>query len=441
LPADYGMIRKIEVLFRKPRLLRWFLLDFIDNHGRPAISLVLFLGSKVMKVLGQRRRFTHLLMSAHRISNGKSRIINQSILNNRQEVLRESLQCIRERSDDAQALEMALGRTIILKKPSVKNNAVVEKGVLLITFTDSCGVLFNAFDFERIGKDYYIVLEPSWAGYCLPEILVWATLSHPVIVEATEPLDHSFVDAFSDNFKPIAIGASNWVDSRYFYPLKNAKKIYDVLYVTNYNKIKRHHVFFRAIARARSKDSDLKAAMACGSAGQDRDLVYALIDYYGVNDCLDIYENLGKEELNGLLNRSRCNVLLSLKEGSNRSIFESMFAGTPVILLSKNTGVRKDYVNESTGVLCTDRSLSDDIIKMKTDGLEWNAANWAHRDIAPEASTESLLSCIRQVDGNPDWGADSGILVKVNRPEVEYRDEVDYCVDFDVPAVLDRYRH
>lgn len=422
-------------------MLEWFLMDFVDKYGRPFIGFAFWGASLVMSVLGQKSRSIRFLMSSHRISNGKSRMINRHVVNNKPDILSECLRWVNERDNDVGSVEMAIGRTIILKQPVKEKGDITEKGVLLITFTDSCAVLFKEFDFERIGKDYYIVLEPSWAGYCLPEILVWATLSHPVIVEATEPLDYSFIQNFSDNLHPIAIGASNWVDSRYFYPLAEERVVYDAIYVTNYNRIKRHHVFFRAIARARENDSGFKAAMACGAAGEDRDLVHALIDYYGVRDCLDIYENLGKKELNQLLNRSRCNVLLSLKEGSNRSIFESMFSGLPVIVLSNNIGVRKDYINDFTGVLCSDHSLSDDFYKIKTNYARFDPARWALENISPEVSTETLALRIKELEGDPDWGKTKPVLVKVNRPEVEYKNEIEFDPGLNVNAVLGHYRN
>jgi glycosyltransferase involved in cell wall biosynthesis len=434
------MFRKTLAIVRNPRIVRWFFLDFIDNHGRLFIGFGLLMIAWCARLLGDDRQFIRYLMSAHRVSNGKCRWINQFVFRYKSEILRESLRWINSKKDDGKAIEMAIGRTIILKKTKKVNGVVVEKGVLLITFTDSCGILFKEYDFERIGQDYYIILEPSWAGYCLPELLVWATLSHPVIVEATEPLDYSFMENFSCNFHPISIGASNWVDNGFFYPLEGEERTYDAIYVTNYNRIKRHHVFFKAIAKARKNDRTFRASMACGSVGEDRELVHALIDFYGIRACLDIYEDLGKDELNRLLNRSRCNVLLSLKEGSNRSVFESMFAGLPVIVLSKNIGVRKDYINELTGVLCSDSSLADDFKRVKIDYDEFKPAEWASQNISPEVSTEKLASHIKEIADDSRWGVESNILVKVNRPEVEYKGEVKWDPGLDVRSVLNRFR-
>jgi hypothetical protein len=70
-------------------------------------------------------------------------------------------------------------------------DASVEKVLLRIKSTDSFGVLFKKFSFERIGIEFRILLEPSWASFCIPKILVRSSLGHPIIIEPTgsEPVN------------------------------------------------------------------------------------------------------------------------------------------------------------------------------------------------------------------------------------------------------------
>ena len=121
-------------------------MDYIDKYGRPLIGFVLFAGSILMKFFGQKSHSIRFLMSSHRISNGKLRLVNRLVVRNREDVLEESLLWVNKRDNDPRTLEMALGRTIILKKPVEQSGVVTEKGVFLITFTDSCDCPLYTFD-------------------------------------------------------------------------------------------------------------------------------------------------------------------------------------------------------------------------------------------------------------------------------------------------------
>lgn len=60
------------------------------------------------------------------------------------------------------------------------------------------------------------------------------------------------------------------------------------------------------------------------------------------------------------------NILLSLKEGSNRAIFEGFFANTPAIVLKSNIGVNKSYINEQTGRLIREDELPEALVEFRS---------------------------------------------------------------------------
>ncbi|WP_372997847.1 glycosyltransferase [Marinobacter sp.] len=389
--------------------------------------------------MGKKEKYFKNLMSAHRISNGQSGLAQELLIKNRSAMIDYATNYIKNKYYKETEISLAMGRAIILKAPLMRNSVVLEKGIILLKFTNSFGVLFQKYDFNRISEDYYIVLEPSWAGYCLPEIIVWASLNNPVIIQATDSCDLNFLTLVSDNLNGIPIGSSNWVDDSYFYPISGTKKVYDVLYVTNYNRIKRHHIFFKAISKAVTVDPCFRAAIACGAAGSDREVIFDLMDYYEVKDFIDIYESINKEKLNELINSSYCNVLLSLKEGSNRSLFETMFSGVPVILHKNNVGVRKDYINSLTGLLADDDSLLSAIIWIKDHFDQFDPLKWAIENISPEITTENLVSVIRKIEANQQWGRSSEIFVKVNSPEAKYKGSVPKGDLSDASIILNSY--
>ncbi|MCP4566778.1 MAG: hypothetical protein GY841_04260, partial [FCB group bacterium] len=130
----------------------------------------------------------------------------------------------------------------------IKEPSGEEKGVALVMFNDAFEKLRAEFDIARLLRDYYLVLEPSCSGYCIPEILQFIRYSDsPVIVQSSEVRDFDFLKRLNGNFIPVDYGASDWNDDRVFVDLE-MEKIYDCCYVAMWNDVKRHHALFRAVA-------------------------------------------------------------------------------------------------------------------------------------------------------------------------------------------------
>ena len=147
-----------------------------------------------------------------------------------------------------------------------------------------------------------------------------------------------------------------------------------------------------------------------------------LMDYYGVKSKVALFEDLSKSQVNDVLNRSRCNLLLSLKEGSNRSLFEAIFAGIPVILLEQNVGVNHDYVNSNTGKIVPETSLWRAMLEMKSGADHYSPREWAMANISPQQTTAKLGAELdRLFPGDPNRFRN--LVVKVNAPEVTYWEE------------------
>ena len=317
----------------------------------------------------------------------------------------------------------AAARTIILQQPKLEGE-IIKKGVMLITFTTTLPYFYHHIDINKLFKYYYIVLEPSWAGYCDPQILFFAQYRQPVIVQATEKLDRDFLYAIDTNLIPVDFGASDWVDYRIFKPIKNTTKKYDSIYVANYNSIKRLEIYLRALKSIHNSSADYKAAIICASWGDYRDYYRYLVKKYKLENMLDVYEDIDKNQLNTILNQSKVNILLSLKEGSNRSLFESMFAGTPVIALQNNIGINKDYINSQTGKLILDRELVATLLDFSKNYHQYDPLTWAMQNISPEASTAKLIQALSlKTDLPPD---NFRLAIKTNNPEVNYFHKAPY---------------
>lgn len=315
--------------------------------------------------------------------------------------------------------EVPLKRSIIVRWPDLVDGQVATKGIVIITFTQSFPYFFHKIDIQALATYFHIVLEPSSAGYMDPDILFWSRLSpHKVFVQSSELRDRVTLSSLAGNLVPVSFGASDWVDYQSFYPTDEQKE-YDACYVANINPVKRIHVFLRAIKElVEGGHNDFRAILVCASWGGHKEEIVALVEHYGVEKHCAVAFSLGKENLNRVLSKSKVNVLLSLKEGSNRSLFESMLADTPVIALQENIGVNKAYINEFTGQLIYEHSLASTLISMRESWKSFSPRRWAMLNIAPEVTSAKLTEVVRSHERNAP--SRQPIYVKTNNPEVNY---------------------
>lgn len=148
----------------------------------------------------------------------------------------------------------------------------------------------------------------------------------------------------------------------------------------------------------------------------------ALAGRYGVADQITLHESIPYSEVMRLVSASRLSILLSLKEGSNRALSESIFCDVPVVLTDVHVGgIRKNVVPE-TGWFVDDRELHLRLPEMveKAGDLaprEWGLANVScHRsgEIINELIAEHMTSI-----GAP-WT--SGVVPHANSPELSWLD-------------------
>jgi glycosyltransferase involved in cell wall biosynthesis len=301
-------------------------------------------------------------------------------------------------------------RLIVLAAPRVD-----QRGAILLKYTEYFRYFLRVFD-SQIFDRFDVVLEPSYVGYCLPDILEFQRAKRPVFVQVWEDRDRSLLERFAPRLRPVPLSPNAWTDHRIFRPLDGVKREYDVVTVGHWNPIKRHHALFRAL-RA-SGNRRIRVACVGAAWGGTRESVEAQAEWYQVRPQVDFYDSLDQTELNVLLNRSRAAILLSRKEGANKAIVESMFAGLPSFMRSGfNYGTEYPYMNQATGGFFEESGLSRLLCRIhegEFSGLrprDWVMQNWS-----PERSTVTLEECL--------FGDVSGRLaVKVNAPDVRYRDE------------------
>ncbi|MBT1450651.1 glycosyltransferase [Glaciecola sp. XM2] len=381
-----------------------------------ASALMLFL-YYILNFFGSKLAYKYL-MSAHRYY--RTSFLDELVKKNLDNI---SWSCERffsyENPNDKDWTEL---RSLVLKNPIV-NNGKIEKGVFLVKFSTTLPFVIRDLDCDALLQWFWLVIEPSSSNYCAPELLHWARYKNsPIIIQSSEVADLTFINSMNSNLKPVSYGSSDWVDERIFSPT-DSKKDYDAIFVASYNVVKRHHRFFKAVRHL--KKHGFRAAMVCTPYGEWKNDVYNLLKYYGVIKHVDVYEGLSPTALARLMERSKVNVLLSLKEGSNRAIFEGFFSGTPGIVLRENIGVNKSYINRETGRLIYDYELESTLLEFMQETHQYVPREWALQNISPKVTTQKLnrhLQALAKAAGE-DWTTD--IAVKVNSPEATYYDKSD----------------
>lgn len=302
-------------------------------------------------------------------------------------------------------------RLMVLKEPRAG-----EKGVIFVMFTEMLSMMFRQLDLPAMMREFTLVVEPSWSGYCDEDLIRYMQFPDEVFVAATEPGDFAFLQRAHSNLIPLPIGSCDWVDPSIAEPfLQNAKE-FDIVMNANWGSWKRHHVLFRMMKRAKRRyTAALIGGVLDGRTARD---IVDLADAFGVRDQITIFEQVSYQKVMDVTSRARVSVLLSLKEGSNRAIPEAIFCNVPVIVLTSNIGGASKNVVPETGLLADEDDLEDAVETLRCASL--CPRDWGIRNISCFQTTAVLNATLRQhalARGEP-WTHD--IAIRASSPESRY---------------------
>jgi glycosyltransferase involved in cell wall biosynthesis len=293
-----------------------------------------------------------------------------------------------------------------------------ERGVIHIKFSETISALPKIVDIAKLSHYYRLVLEPSWTGLCDPGILQYGDLQRQSVVMAPDPTDYEFISSLQGKLVPISLGPCDWVDPRVAEPYLAAEKRFDLVMNSNWAPWKRHHVLFDALSRM---NANLRVALIGGPwNGGTLQRIADLARYYGLRDQVSVFQTISFPDVMRVVAASRCAVLMSLKEGANRSLAEAMFCNVPVLLLDEHVGgIRKNVVQE-TGVRVPEKDLVRGLATLIQSAATLNPRAWAERHISCTISSlrlNELVSRVAKSEGE-DWTSD--IAVRANSPESTY---------------------
>ncbi len=365
-------------------------------------------------LVGRRARAIRVHCQVHRTSRllWMRRLVETHIIANRDAIYQEP------RPSSGTDLTPFFGKRILVLKAPAPGG---EKGVLFVMFSETFHLLHSRTNLERLLQDYTLVLEPSWSGYCGPDLLDFTREADEIFVLAAEEVDFVFLQRLGSNLIPINMGPCDWVDPRVAAPYLANPKEFDIVMNSNWSSLKRHFVLFRTMASATQRFKVVLIGARWG--GKTRADIDRLAEFYGVADQLTIQERIPYEKVMDLICRSKVSVLLSLKEGCNRAISESIFCNVPVVVLSNHVGGTKKNVVPQTGLLVDERNLESAITQLLSGNI--NPRGWGMEHISCFKSSARLNEILREhalSKGRP-WTQD--IAGRSNSPESTYISAVD----------------
>ncbi|MDH5729474.1 MAG: glycosyltransferase, partial [Gammaproteobacteria bacterium] len=342
---------------------------------KPTASMLVWIGI-IFRAFGSKTRGLDFVLKGRRVAEVKSaHSVIRKIIHNDKAV--EEFAPLSPKKPK-RSIEIYQKRILILKIPTIKDNEVVEKGALIIKFTEVFIPLFNALNLRQLTKYFRVILEPSWVGYALPEILLWSSIGkEKVIVFSPYADDFNLLSACASNLTPITIGPADWVDTSKFYVMPEQEKVYDSIYMANFNPIKRVERYIRAVHRISKKQPNYKAALILAGHGQAKEDVLATLDCYNQNSAIDVFQSLPATSINEIFNKSKVNILVSLREGANKGLAEGFFANTPALLMRESAGGNYLHINEKSGRIYDDADLEEGLLWFSQHYADFSAREWA----------------------------------------------------------------
>jgi len=316
--------------------------------------------------------------------------------------------------------ERPFDKRLLILSPPTSN----KKGVLIIKYTNYFKYFFSIFNMDKIKEHYILVVEPSFAGYLDPDILCLLSSDIPIVIQAFEPRDFKFVKQLPFNFYPVDLGPNQWIDGRVFRPLKNKSKLYDIVMISIWADFKRHYHLFNALSKSKLKDR-IKVLLIGNPWPKTINDIKKEAQYYKVDKNITFKENISQEQINVLLNQSKCLVLLSKKEGSNKSIIEAMYANVPAFILEgHNFGYRYPFINKNTGGFINRKKLVQfiDNIDNLLNNNNFSPSEWIRNNVSPEISTSKIKRVLLEIEDKEQLRINKDIAVKINNPDLDYKD-------------------
>jgi glycosyltransferase involved in cell wall biosynthesis len=314
-----------------------------------------------------------------------------------------------------------LWRDVVVLKAATDD----EKGVILLKYARTFSAIVALMDLDRLMGRYTFVLEPCWAGLCIPSILLFLARGNPVVVQCFTAADREFIAAVGAPFVPVNLGPADWVDSEVFAPAPGIEKSYDVVMVANWAQHKRHSLLFKALQEIRDRDVRV---LLIGFPWADRtadDIRREAEQFPNPRVKIEIREKVPPPQVAALVSQSKVFAFLSRKEGDNKALVEAMFVDVPSVVYEDTVGGAGNRINSQTGVFASDAELAKKIRFMLDNHRQFAARRWALEHSGSPVATRILDDALRTAVRAAGGRYERAIVEKTNTPNLAYKHSAD----------------
>lgn len=304
----------------------------------------------------------------------------------------------------------------------LKQATASEKGVILLKYARTFSAVVALLDLEKLRERYLFVLEPCWAGYCDPGILMFIARDHPVLVQCFTEQDYQFIAGIGAPLVPLRLGPADWVNADIFKPAPAGTKQHDVVMVANWAAHKRHAQLFKALRDVRERRIKV-LLIGFPWGGRTADDIRREAAAAG-NPCveLDILEKVPHAAVAEYVSRCKAFVFLSRKEGDNKALVEAMFADVPAVVFDQTIGGASSRINPATGVLSSDAQLGRWIVHVLDHQEDYSPRAWALEHTGSAVATRVLDAALARVVAEQGGQYLVPIVEKINAPNLAYKD-------------------
>ncbi len=269
-----------------------------------------------------------------------------------------------------------------------------EKGVIYVSFEGQWVKLLNQANVQAFADRYEVVVAPSSSPHNFVNYVFPRVYPEPIFTQISNPHDADVLPGVSSRLIVVPLYASHWVNPDLYAPAPIAERLYDLIMVASWGKVKRHQSLFAALRSLPKEQRVLLVGQ--DQDGRTADTIRELARWYGVANRFTILSNQPHREVTKLFCQARASVVLSKREGSCVVVAESLCADTPVALLRGALIGSRIFLNEQTGRFLDEHNLARDLTDFVQTADRYAPRAWAEQHISCWRSTRVLNDLLKE---------------------------------------------